>query len=148
MLRMLALDSEGGKELAEIAGRYRTHGGWVMLLQTLEDFCGRKHQRILAISGGTKTASEHIFLYRMLVESGIVCHNLRFLFRRKPILVAGQQLRFQLGIQLGMVDWRAIYFVLQLHTRKRRLPVGSVSSSFWLEVAINEAIRGSEAKFF
>jgi alcohol dehydrogenase class IV len=51
------------------------------------------------------------------IELAVAQLQFRFLFGRKPITLATLQLRLQLGKQLLVLQWRAVYFLFHLGTK-------------------------------
>ena len=126
-LRMHPFRPHGAHHLAETHHRHAAHSRRITALQNGENDRGRIEFELLSRLRQTKTTVEHLLLYGHGIELAVAQLQFRFLFGRKPITLAALQLRLQLGShfqlrrqlgkQLLVLQWRAVYFLFHLGTK-------------------------------
>lgn len=116
-LRMHPFRPHGAHHLAETHHRHAAHSRRITALQNGENDRGRIEFELLSRLRQTKTTVEHLLLYGHGIELAVAQLQFRFLFGRKPITLAALQLRLQLGKQLLVLQWRAVYFLFHLGTK-------------------------------
>ena len=107
----------GTHHLAETHHRHAAHSRRITALQNGENDRGRIEFELLSRLRQAKTTVEHLLLYGHGIELAVAQLQFRFLFGRKPITLATLQLRLQLGKQLLVLQWRAVYFLFHLGTK-------------------------------
>ena len=102
-----------------------THSCRILLFQNFENISSRKalyHFILIFSHGRAKTSIKNFLHHTAPLKFLIIFLQLRLFFRCKPIPDSFQKFMFQLGIDLFMLDMRAIYLPFHFHTKKTAAP--------------------------
>ena len=110
-----ACGHEGAAELLHPDARERAR---MTLAQQGDELGEGNGQGLFTRTGGTEVAGECFFRRASAVESHVGTLDFRLFFRREPVTPAAEEHALQLGIDLGMVDARAVDGALHLHAEE------------------------------
>lgn len=145
---MEAGNAEVGQHEREVPELHTEHSRRVLFLYAAEYFGRGEAFAGFGFPSRAEQGVKQLLFGGLFVECGVVSLDFKLFLCRKPITFARLQFGFELRVKLVVVNGEASILCVSSTQRKRRLPVGSLSKSFRLEVAMNEAMRGNGRKFF
>ena len=134
-----ACGHEGAAELLHPDARERAR---MTLAQQGDELGEGNGQGLFTRTGGTEVAGECFFRRASAVESHVGTLDFRLFFRREPVTFAAEEHALQLGIDLGMVDARAVDGMLHLHAEETAA-ARRVGEQF---VAVGRGDEGGDAR--
>ena len=106
---------EGAAELLHADARERAR---LMFAQQGDEFGKGNGQDLFVRMGGTEVAGKSLFRRASTVEGHVGTLDFRLFFRRESMTFTAEEHGFQLGVDLGMFDVRAVDGALHLYAEE------------------------------
>ena len=130
---------EGAAELLHADARERAR---LTLAQQGDEFGKGDGQGLFVRTGGTEVAGKSLFRRASTVEGHVGTLDFRLFFRRESMTFTAEEHGFQLGVDLGMFDVRAVDGTLHLHAEEAAA-ARRVGEQF---VAVGRGDEGGDAR--